>query len=82
MADEFHKQIIADIKRTRPGVTNNNAFDGRIFTGTQARAIGLVDQTGDLDEAIQLAANLGCPGMNARPGVVMYRRGNDPARSV
>src|SRR6266542_411652 len=55
MADEFHKQLIADVKRTRPAITNNNAFDGRIFTGSQAKAIGLVDQTGDLDEAIQLA---------------------------
>lgn len=83
MADEFHKQIIADIKQTRPAVTNNNAFDGRIFTGTQAKAVGLVDHVGDLDEAIQLAAQAGCGGNpTARPGVVMYRRGNDPARSI
>jgi protease IV len=82
MADEFHKQIIADIKRARPAVTNNNAFDGRIFTGAQAQKIGLVDHVGDLDEAIQMAVQMGSPGMAARPGVVMYRRGNDPARSV
>lgn len=82
MADEFHKQIIADVKRSRPAVTNNNAFDGRIFTGSQAKTIGLVDHIGDLDEAIQIAGGMGCPGLNTRPGVVMYRRGNDPARSV
>ena len=55
MADEFHKQLIADIKRTRPAIANNNAFDGRIFTGSQAKTIGLVDHIGDLDQAIQLA---------------------------
>jgi protease-4 len=82
MADEFHKQLIADIKRNRPAATDAAAFDGRIFTGSQAKAKGLVDQIGDLDEAIQLAAQIGCPGLNVRPGVVMYRRGNDPARSV
>ena len=82
MADEFHKQIIADVKRNRPAITNNNAFDGRIFTGAQAKAIGLADHIGDLDEAIQMAAGMGSIGVSTRPGVVMYRRGNDPARSV
>jgi protease-4 len=82
MTDEFHKQLIADIKRTRPSATDATNFDGRIFTGSQAKAKGLVDHIGDLDEAIQLAAQVGCPSVAARPGVVMYRRGNDPARSV
>jgi protease-4 len=82
MADEFHKQLIADIKRTRPAATEATAFDGRIFTGSEAKTKHLVDHIGDLDEAIQLAAGMGLPGLNERPGVVMYRRGNDPARSV
>lgn len=81
MADEFHKQIIADVKRTRPAVTDNNAFDGRIFTGSQAKAKGLVDHVGDLDDAIHMAGQL-CGAGAARPAVVMYRRDNDPARSV
>ncbi len=82
MADEFHSQLIADVKRARPAATEATTFDGRIFTGTQAKATGLVDHIGDLDEAIQLAAGMGCPGLTVRPGVVMYRRSNDPARSV
>lgn len=81
MADEFHQQLIADVKRSRPAVKNNNAFDGRIFTGAQAKAIGLVDHIGDLDDALGLAAGTG-GAAGARPGVVMYRRVNDPARSV
>jgi protease IV len=82
MAEEFHKQLIDDVKRARPAVTDNSAFDGRIFTGSQAKAKGLVDHIGDLDEAIQLAGGMGCAGLDVRPGVVMYRRNNDPARSV
>jgi protease-4 len=82
MADDFHAQLIADVKRSRPGATQPGTFDGRIFTGSQAKAKGLVDDVGDLDQAIQRAAELGCPGLTARPGVVMYRRSNDPARSI
>ena len=81
MTDEFHAQMVADIKRARPAA-GPTAFDGRILTGSQAKAGGLVDGIGDLDDALQLAAQLGCPGAAARPGVVMYRRSNDPARSV
>jgi len=32
--------------------------DGRIFTGRQAQAVGLVDQLGDLRDAIHAAAAL------------------------
>jgi protease-4 len=82
MADEFHKQVVADIQRNRPAMTNNNAFDGRIFTGPQSLKVGMVDGIGDLDQAIQSAAELAGFSPVARPGVVMYRRGNDPARSI
>lgn len=82
MAAEFHKQIIADIKRYRTSATEATTFDGRIFSGADAKAKGLIDHVGDLDEAIQHAAQISCPGLSVRPGVVMYRRGNDPARSV
>lgn len=82
MADEFHQQIITGIKRTRTAVTDNGAFDGRIFTGSQAKAKGLVDHVGDLDDAIQTAGGLCGVSGGARPAVVMYRRDNDPARSV
>ena len=86
MADEFHEQMTSDIRRSRPGVKfeQGATFDGRIYTGTQAQARGLVDRIGDLDDAVDLAAAMAnggaaCP---ARPQVVLYRRNNDPARSV
>ncbi|MFM8275132.1 MAG: S49 family peptidase [Gemmata sp.] len=98
MADEFHAQIIGDIRRSRPvveqmetpfegklfgwGLDRGRTFDGRIFTGSQAQARGLVDHIGTVDDAVQLATQIGCRGPAARPAVVMYRRNNDPARSV
>jgi protease-4 len=45
--------------------------DGRILTGRQAREVKLVDELGDLPEAIQLAANLA--GLPGEPRVVYYR---------
>jgi protease IV len=84
MADEFHKQLRADIIRSRPKANDpqDTTFDGRIFTGSQAQARGLVDRIGDLDDAISLAAQWGCPGAANRPEVVLYRRNNDPAHSI
>ncbi|MCI0702584.1 MAG: S49 family peptidase, partial [Planctomycetia bacterium] len=89
MADEFHLQMQTDIKRTRPTITpdGGTTFDGRIFTASQAKTRGLVDHIGDLDEAILIAWQLACPAgtqavMLGRPEVVMYRRTNDPARSI
>jgi protease-4 len=41
--------------------------DGRIFSGTQALALGLVDKLGDSTDAIELAGRLG--GIQGRPKV-------------
>ena len=84
MAGDFHQQLQADIRRTRPKVVadDGKTFDGRIFTGSQAVPLGLVDQTGDLEDAILLAGQLGGATAGERPTVVMYRRTNDPANSV
>ncbi|MCC6791888.1 MAG: signal peptide peptidase SppA [Thermomicrobiales bacterium] len=45
--------------------------DGRILTGRQALAVKLVDELGDLPEAIQTAAKLG--GISGEPQVIRYR---------
>ncbi|MBI2886123.1 MAG: signal peptide peptidase SppA [Chloroflexi bacterium] len=47
--------------------------DGRIYTGKQAKALGLVDEIGDLPEAIQGAAQLG--GIKGEPRVIRFRAG-------
>lgn len=82
MAKEFHGLLIADIRRTRPAA-KTDAFDGRIFTASQARSAGLVDHIGNLDAAIHLAAQIGGPDHGTGPAqIVLYRRSNDPAHSI
>lgn len=84
MAEDLHRQVREAVRAARPRLDPSEAvFDGRIFTGTQAVARGLADRTGDLDDALSLAAQLGCGGpIPGRPEVVLYRRDNDPAHSV
>ena len=51
---------------------------GQVFAATEAKAKGLVDEIGYLDEAIRIAE--GMAGLNGAT-VVFYHRKNDPARS-
>jgi protease-4 len=46
--------------------------DGRIFTGRQARTAKLVDELGDLQDAIKLAGQMG--GIAGEPRVVETRK--------
>ena len=46
--------------------------DGRIFAGEQAMAVGLVDEMGNLEDTIQIAARLG--GIKGKPAVIYTRR--------
>jgi protease-4 len=81
MSDEFHRQLTADVRRSRPNLRDDGSvFDGRILTATQAYARGLVDRIGDLDDALGVAAQMA--GAGERPQVVLYRRANDPAHSI
>jgi len=41
--------------------------DGRIYTGAKAKELGLVDELGSLDDAIEIAAELG--GIKGKPAV-------------
>lgn len=46
--------------------------DGRVFTGAQAKEKGLIDQLGDLDDAIELAVRLA--GIKGKPNVIYPER--------
>lgn len=54
-------------------------FDGRVWTGLQAIEQGLVDRTGYLDDAIEIAGRMA--GLPAEAPVVLLRRDNDRALS-
>jgi protease-4 len=82
MAEDYHRQLRTDITRSRPKIDAAVVFDGRIFTASQALARGLVDRVADLDDAIAIAAQMGCGDAGGRPQVVLYRRNNDPATTI
>jgi protease-4 len=72
--DDVHDQFIdavAEGRALKPADVVPLA-DGRIFTGRQAKDIKLVDELGDLDDAIRVAADLG--GIEGEPKVVEPRR--------
>lgn len=54
MLNDVHEQFISDVAKGRklPVEKIRNIADGRLLTGRQAKALGLVDEIGSLDEAI------------------------------
>jgi protease-4 len=46
--------------------------DGRVYTGAKAKELGLVDEFGSLDDAIDVAAMLG--GIEGKPQVTYANR--------
>ncbi len=70
LIDDVHQQFVAAVAEGR-GVEMEKAktlADGRVYTGSQAMALGLVDQLGNLQDAIALAGELA--GTTAPPKVV------------
>jgi protease-4 len=72
--DDVHKQFIEAVAEGREmELAEAQALaDGRIFTGRQAKEAKLVDELGNLDDAIQLAAD--AVGIEGEPKVVEPRR--------
>ncbi len=65
--DTVHQQFIAAIAESRKlSVADvTKVADGRIFSGEQAKELGLIDELGNFHDAILLAAKLG--GMKTTP---------------
>ena len=70
LIDNAYGQFVKAVAQGRgmPEETLRPLADGRIFTGEQALALGLVDQLGDFEDAVTLAGRLG--GIRGRPRVV------------
>lgn len=72
--DDVHDQFIQAVAAGRGLQVDQvrDLADGRIFTGRQAKTVSLVDELGDLQDAIRLAGRLvGIPG---EPRVVETRK--------
>ena len=61
LLDNVHEQFIVDVARGRQMLAHKvrEVADGRVFTGEIAKNLGLVDQLGNLPDAIELAGRLG-----------------------
>ncbi len=68
--DDVHDQFITAVSESRgiPYDETKKLADGRIFTGRMAKALGLVDEIGSLQDAIMLAGEL--TGIKGEPQVV------------
>ncbi len=72
--DDVHHQFIEAVAEGR-GMSEEEVrplADGRIFTGRQAKEVGLVDELGNLPDAIQLAADI--VGIEGKPKVIETKK--------
>ena len=73
LVDNVHSQFVAAVAKGR-GMEEaqvRKLADGRIYSGAQAQQLGLVDQFGTLQDAIELAAKRA--GIDAEPAVYYSR---------
>lgn len=76
MVDDIYDQfidVVAQGRKMDPARVRELA-DGRVYTGRQAKDLGLVDELGGLDDAIQGAAQLA--GLPGKPEIKEYARPN------
>jgi protease IV len=68
--DNVHEQFIMAVAEGRKMLHDDVAriADGRVFTGEQALKIGLVDELGNLEDAVKIAAKLS--GVKGEPEVI------------
>jgi protease-4 len=80
MVDEFYGRFVSVVTSNRHiNVEDKTLTDGRVFSGARAVELGLADQTGLLDDAIEQAKQ-----MSKSPGakVVVYRRSYGQSGSI
>ena len=70
LLDSVHQQFVRDVARGRrmPEEKVREIADGRIFTGEQAKEMGLVDELGGLNDAVDAAGKMA--GITGEPKLV------------
>jgi len=73
---QLHSQFVRAVAAGRKGKLTeadvSKIADGRVFTGEQALGMKLVDQLGNLDDAVRVAGKLG--GISGRPGTIYPKK--------
>ena len=61
LLDNIHQQFIRDVAKNRklPLDKVRSLADGRVFTGEEAKKLGLVDALGNFNDAVEMAGRLG-----------------------
>jgi protease-4 len=80
--DGFHDRFVDVVQQGRPQLSAQRIrtlADGRIYSGTQAKELGLVDEVGYLEDAIELAKN--AAGLQ-QAEVVTYRRAGEYRHNI
>ena len=74
LMDDMHRQFAGVVSKERSldPATVWSLADGRVFTGEQALAEGLVDTIGTYEDAVRIAAMLG--GIQGEPALVKERK--------
>ena len=72
--DNIHNQFLHVVEERRELTPEEleSVADGRIFTGEQAFECRLIDEIGNLDDAIEMAAEAG--GIKGEPRIIMERK--------
>ncbi len=70
LVDEIYQNFVSDVASNRNLSYSyaRNLSDGSIYLGSEARDYGLVDQLGDMDDAVDKAKELG--GIRGEPDIV------------
>ncbi|MEN8140350.1 MAG: signal peptide peptidase SppA [Thermodesulfobacteriota bacterium] len=79
LIDTVHSQFVDDIAETRglPVAEVKKVADGRIFSGSQAKELGLIDELGNFNDAVQLAAEMGGLDPDTMPRLIYPPRMDD-----
>ncbi|MFQ5858212.1 MAG: signal peptide peptidase SppA [Anaerolineae bacterium] len=72
--DEAYEQFVGVVAEGRAMSVEEvrELADGRVYTGRQALELGLIDELGNMPDAIELAADLG--GIKSKPRIIEHRR--------
>jgi protease-4 len=78
LVDNVHGQFVTAVARGRgmDEIVVRKLADGRVYSGAQAKELGLVDEFGTLDDAIELAAKR--VGLETPPAVYYSRAEREP----
>lgn len=74
MVLDVYEQFVADLVAGRPNMNEaelRRLADGRIYNGSEAKKLGLVDELGGFEDAVMRAAKLGGLPTDKRPDLII-----------